>query len=128
MATFDLLQARRQQEKVNQQIAQGQATGSRKASPSRLAVIAANKRVPRVRVLPASPEYREVLRHPNGMAFRSSGSVEWPLDTYTQRRLREGSVIIEQKEEKKTEPKETEKKNEHEQHHARSSDSSASSS
>ena len=93
MATFDLQAERNRQMKVNQQIRQ--ATSGRKASPARLAAIAASKRFPRVRVLPASPELREVLKHPNGMGFRSEGSVEWPLDNFTFRRLREGSITVE---------------------------------
>jgi hypothetical protein len=50
-----------------------------------------------VRVVPATDELRRVLKHPNGMAFRSSGSVEWPLDKFTQRRIADGSVKVEDK-------------------------------
>jgi hypothetical protein len=35
------------------------------------------------------------------MAFRSTGSVDWPLDKYTQRRIADGSVTIEEKKEEK---------------------------
>jgi hypothetical protein len=65
------------------------------AKRARFAAIAIARQLPCVRVLPASEELRRVLRHPNGMAFRSQGSVEWPLDKYTQRRLADGSITIE---------------------------------
>jgi hypothetical protein len=47
-----------------------------------------------VRVVPANDDLRRLLKHPNGMPFRSEGSVEWPLDKFTQRRLREGSIKL----------------------------------
>jgi hypothetical protein len=50
----------------------------------------------RVRVSPRDDGIRRILKHPAAGAFRSEGSVEWPLDQFTKRRLREGSVIIEQ--------------------------------
>jgi hypothetical protein len=65
-----------------------------KARPSHLAAIAAAKKMPRVRVEPTRPELRDIIQHPNGMRFRKEGSVEWPLDRFTQRRLREGSIRI----------------------------------
>jgi hypothetical protein len=65
-----------------------------KARPSHLKALAEARKIPRVRVEPATPELREVLKHPNGMAFRSQGSVEWPLDSFTQRRERDGSIRI----------------------------------
>ena len=35
--------------------------------------------------------------HPNGMRFRAQGTVEWPWDRFTQRRLRDGSIrVVEQ--------------------------------
>jgi hypothetical protein len=55
-------------------------------------------------VLPASEELRRVLKHPNGMAFRSSGSVEWPDDKFTQRRIADGSITIEKKDESSDKP------------------------
>ena len=64
------------------------------AKKARLEAIAAGKRLKRVRVVPSSDEVRRVLKHPNGMAFRSSGSVEWPLDRFTTRRLREGAITL----------------------------------
>ena len=66
------------------------------AKKMRLEAIAEGKRVPMVRVVPASEEIRRVLRHPRGMAFRSSGSVEWPRDKLTERWLRDGSITTEE--------------------------------
>jgi hypothetical protein len=57
-----------------------------------LAAIRRRHQAPRIRVTPATEEIRRVLRHPRGMAFRSSGSVEWPMDSFTSRRLRDGDI------------------------------------
>ena len=61
-------------------------------------------RVPGVRVEPAGGEgftaddMRRLLKHPKAGGFRTEGSIEWPNDTFTQRRLREGSIkLAEQK-------------------------------
>jgi len=49
-----------------------------------------------VRVNPRDEELRKVLKHPkNGKTFNPTGSVEWPLDQFTKRRLRDGSVTLE---------------------------------
>ena len=48
-----------------------------------------------IRVLPAKEEYRKVLKHPKGAAFPETGSVEWPDDRFTKRRLADGSVTRE---------------------------------
>jgi hypothetical protein len=45
-----------------------------------------------IRVIPAKEEYRKVLKHPRGSAFPETGSVEWPDDRFTKRRLADGSV------------------------------------
>jgi hypothetical protein len=51
--------------------------------------------VQRVRVEPTKEEYRKVLRHPStNTAFRETGSLEWPLDQFTKRRIREGAIRI----------------------------------
>lgn len=53
--------------------------------------------VPKVRVLPKNDEMREYLVHPNGnLGFREHGSVEWPLDQFTLRRLRDGDVTLDE--------------------------------
>lgn len=56
----------------------------------------ARAQIPRVRVLPRDEDMRRVLKHPNGMAFRSEGSIEWPLDQFTKRRLKDGSVKLDE--------------------------------
>lgn len=54
--------------------------------------------VPGVRVEPTRDAMRRLLKHPRAGGFRSEGSVEWPNDTFTKRRLREGSIkLVEQK-------------------------------
>jgi hypothetical protein len=62
------------------------------------------KRVEGVRVLPADGDgfsadvMRRLLKHPSVGGFRSDGDIEWPNDTFTKRRLREGSItLVEQK-------------------------------
>jgi hypothetical protein len=82
-----------QRDKVNRQV--NRRPGP-KAHPAHLAALAAEKQKARVRVRvePATEELRHVLQHPNGMAFREKGSVEWPLDRFTQRRLADGSIRI----------------------------------
>lgn len=68
---------------------------------ARLARIAQSHAVPHVRVLPADENMRHILKHPRGwIAFRSSGSVEWPLDTFTRRRLRDGDITLEEERER----------------------------
>lgn len=51
--------------------------------------------VKRVRVSPATEQLRKSIRHPRFGGFRSSGSVEWPLDNFVRRRIKEGSVVLE---------------------------------
>ena len=82
-----------QRDKVNRQVNHRQGP---KAHPAHLAALAAARRQghPRVRVEPTAEKLRHVLKHPNGMAFRATGSVEWPLDRFTHRRLRDGSIKI----------------------------------
>jgi hypothetical protein len=68
---------------------------------------------PGVRVEPAgdpsgrnewtADDMRRLLKHPKAGAFRSEGSIEWPDDGFTRKRLLEGSVKI--AEEKQDEPK-----------------------
>jgi hypothetical protein len=79
------------QQKVNQQVNRPHRP---KAKPSHLKALAEARKMPRVRVEPVNAALRDVLKHPNGMAFRNQGSVEWPLDRFTKRRLREGSIRI----------------------------------
>jgi hypothetical protein len=64
------------------------------------------RRVEGVRVLPNAGEgysedqMRRLLKHPTAGGFRSDGDIEWPNDTFTKRRLSEGSIrLVEQKSE-----------------------------
>jgi hypothetical protein len=50
---------------------------------------------PRVRVVPTNEDFRQVLKHPSGIRFPEQGSVEWPLDKFTRKRIAEGDVTIE---------------------------------
>jgi hypothetical protein len=52
-------------------------------------------RVERVRVLPRDDMVRALIKHPRAGGFRSSGSVEWPYDGFTKRRLNDGGVVLE---------------------------------
>jgi hypothetical protein len=63
----------------------------------RLQLIKENRMVPRVRVLPRDDKARKNIKHPRAGVFRSSGSMEWPNDTFTKRRLREGVVTLDQR-------------------------------
>jgi hypothetical protein len=85
------IQQKVNQQKVNQQV---NRPAGRKVHPERLRAIAEARKIPRVRVEPTSEEFRRAIRHPSGMRFRPEGSVEWPNDRFTQRRVAEGSVRI----------------------------------
>lgn len=50
----------------------------------------------RVRVIPRDDELRKVLKHPASGGFRPEGSIEWPFDQFTKRRIRDGDVTIEE--------------------------------
>jgi hypothetical protein len=69
------------------------------AKQVRFNAIKASHTLPRVRVLPANEDIRRVLKHPRGMAFRTTGSVEWPYDQFTIRRLAAGEITLEQRHE-----------------------------
>ena len=51
---------------------------------------------PRVRVLPANEDFRQVIKHPSGIRFPEEGSVEWPFDKFTRKRIAEGDVTVEE--------------------------------
>jgi hypothetical protein len=66
------------------------------ARQARLARIKAMVPDQTVRVKPRDESIRKLLRHPlRGRGFPSTGSVEWPLDTFTRRRIRDGDVTVE---------------------------------
>jgi hypothetical protein len=63
----------------------------------RLKGIRQSKAVPRVRVLPKNDAIRKHIYHPRtGARFPAQGSVEWPLDQFTKRRIRDKDVTIEE--------------------------------
>jgi hypothetical protein len=67
---------------------------------ARLQRVNSAKNIPGIRVEPASgagftaEQMRRLLKHPRAGGFRSEGPIEWPNDTFTQRRLKEGSVKL----------------------------------
>jgi hypothetical protein len=67
----------------------------REARQRRLRVVAGNNAAT-VKVYPANETMRGVLHHPNGkIRFRQEldQPVEWPNDSFTKRRIAEGSVL-----------------------------------
>jgi hypothetical protein len=55
-----------------------------------------------VRVVPTNDKFRGVLKHiPSGKGFSASGGATWPNDKFTQRRLRDGSVKLEEAKQEK---------------------------
>jgi hypothetical protein len=62
----------------------------------RLRVINSGK-TPTIKVYAANETMRGALRHPSGARFRTKidQPVEWPNDTFTSRRIKEGSVRTE---------------------------------
>ena len=80
-----------------QKPSQRQLSARKQAQLDRLERVAAGRRRPGIRVVPANDDLRRVLKHPNGMGFRPEGSVEWPDDKFTRKRIAEGSVTVEEK-------------------------------
>jgi hypothetical protein len=69
--------------------------GSR-AKQARLAHLETLKRESapeRVKVRPGSDSMQRRLKHPSGVGLRAKGASDWPLDTFTKRRLKEGAII-----------------------------------
>jgi hypothetical protein len=61
--------------------------------------LAATRRpqLPTVRVVPKNDVIRKYIRHvPSGLRFPDEGAATWPMDTFTQRRLADGDITIEQ--------------------------------
>jgi hypothetical protein len=65
----------------------------REARQRRLRLVSGGRPVT-IKVWAANEEMREVLRHPHGIRFRDTldEGVEWPNDSFTTRRIAEGSV------------------------------------
>lgn len=81
-------------------VARSQAIADRKARARTVATSG------RVRVLPRDATIRRDITHqPSGIAFPAEGSVEWPNDRFTQRRIAEGDVTIEEDAKAKVEDK-----------------------
>jgi hypothetical protein len=80
-------------EKDNQTKRVDPRASRREARRRRLQLIAGD-RPTTVKVFAANETMREVLRHPRGGRFRDTidQAVEWPNDTFTTRRIAEGSV------------------------------------
>jgi hypothetical protein len=77
-----------------------------KRAKARLAAIAAAKPASShgIRVEPASDALRRVLKHPRAGAFRSSGSMVWPNDRFTHKRLLDGDIKRVEEEKKADKP------------------------
>lgn len=52
---------------------------------------------PRVRVVPSNNDFRRLMVHPMTpeVLFPERGGTSWPLDAFTRRRIRDGSVTLE---------------------------------
>lgn len=95
----------------------------RNARVRRLAEMRATKRV---RVVPRDETIRRDIKHmPGGIMFPAEGSVEWPLDQFTKRRLRDGTVTLESPEDQKARQEELERARRPQQHR-RSSETASS--
>jgi hypothetical protein len=70
------------------------ALGRKAATPERLALMKAVNKIPAVRVVPVREDLRAILKHPSGVRLRAEGSVEWPNDRFTQRRIADGDIKI----------------------------------
>jgi len=62
----------------------------------RLAKIAEARTIPPVRVTPTSDDVRRLVKHPKAGGFQAEGGAEWPNDSFTARRVRDGDVTIEE--------------------------------
>ena len=57
---------------------------------------AAQQQQKTVQVTPLNDDYRRVLKHPRAGGFPKSGSAAWPLDRFTERRIRDGDIKVEE--------------------------------
>ena len=71
-------------------------TPRQKAKADRLKAIADNTTVKTVQVWPATDALARVLKHPNGTGFRGGvgDPIDWPYDSFTHRRVMDGSVLL----------------------------------
>lgn len=73
----------------------------------RMRTIADGQVQPKVRVRLSKPHLKKLLRHPTtGANFTASETSEWPNDSFTKRRIRDGDIAIdkERSEEMKGKP------------------------
>ena len=71
-----------------------------KRRQERLKMVRDARAVKRVRVHPRDDVIRRDIKH-GSKRFPTEGSVEWPLDNFTKRRLRDGTVRLENEQETK---------------------------
>jgi hypothetical protein len=48
-----------------------------------------------MKVFPKNDDIRRVMAHPTAGKFRAEGPAEWPDDSFTHRRIRDGDVTLE---------------------------------
>jgi hypothetical protein len=64
------------------------------------------RQLPTKRVVPRDDDMRRLLKHPKAGGFRpEGGGAEWPDDSFTFRRLRDGDVLLESEAESEPQPK-----------------------
>lgn len=47
-----------------------------------------------MKVMPKNDDMRKLLKHPTGGGFIADGPAEWPDDSFTHRRIRDGDVTV----------------------------------
>ena len=65
-----------------------------------------------VKVTPKDDTMRRLLQHPKAGGFRADGTAEWPDDRFTQRRIRDGDVTVEDGEHKSKPPQHSHRRHE----------------
>jgi hypothetical protein len=55
-----------------------------------------------MKVWPRTEAIRKVLNHPSAGAFRPEGPADWPKDTFTVRRIRDGDLLTSSPEQQKS--------------------------
>lgn len=48
-----------------------------------------------MQVWPKNDTMRKILKHANGTKFHDEGPIDWPDDSFTARRVRDGDVLLE---------------------------------
>jgi hypothetical protein len=49
-----------------------------------------------IKVWPRNEQMRNLIKHPVGGAFHETGSRDWPNDSFTYRRIRDGDVVTDE--------------------------------